>query len=343
MHSGNKRIQSREMNRDNRLALLTDWVRQFDGLAEASPVPASSDASFRRYFRFQGRDSYIAVDAPPATENSQAFITISGYLRNMGINAPRVIEVDLAQGFLLITDMGSRQYLDEIGNNISAADDLYCDALDTLIRLQTAGDEYRKSLPAYDEALLRFELSIFSEWLFERHLGLTFSAEDDAHWQSCCDALVGCALKQPRVFVHRDYHSRNLMVTDENNPGVLDFQDALNGPYTYDIVSLLRDCYIKWPGAFVDRFANRFLENCGQAVSVDQFQKDFDYNGMQRHLKAAGIFARLFHRDGKGGYLGDIHRTLDYVVEVSSHYDELKFLNVLLGERVMPALPELGP
>ena len=331
------------MNRDNRLALLTDWVRQFDGLAEASPVPASADASFRQYYRVQGRDSFIVVDAPPATENSQAFITNSRYLCNMGVNTPRVIEADLVQGFLLVTDLGSRQYLDEIRRDASAADDLYSDALDTLIRLQTAGDEYRKSLPEYDEALLRFELSIFSEWLFERHLGLTFSAEDDAHWQSCCDALVGCALKQPRVFVHRDYHSRNLMVTDENNPGVLDFQDALNGPYTYDIVSLLRDCYIKWPAEFVDRFANRFLENCSQAVSVEQFRKDFDYNGMQRHLKAAGIFARLFHRDGKDGYLGTIPRTLDYVVEVSSRYDELKFLNKLLGERVMPALPEVEP
>ncbi|MDG2376984.1 MAG: phosphotransferase [Woeseiaceae bacterium] len=328
---------------DNRLALLTDWVRQFDCLAEASPVPASSDASFRRYFRVQGHDSYIAVDAPPATENSQTFITISRYLCNMGINAPRVIEADLAQGFLLITDLGSRQYLDEIGNDFSAADDLYSDALDTLIRLQTAGDKYRKSLPSYDEALLRFELSIFREWLLERHLGLAFSAEDDANWQSCCDALVGCALKQPRVFVHRDYHSRNLMVTDENNPGVLDFQDALNGPYTYDIVSLLRDCYIKWPVEFVDRFANRFRDDCGQAVSVEQFRKDFDYNGMQRHLKAAGIFARLFHRDGKGGYLDNIRRTLDYVVVASSRYNELKFLNALLGERVMLALLEVGP
>ena len=331
------------MNRDKRLALLTDWVRQFDGLAEASPVPASADASFRHYYRVQGRDSYIAVDAPPATENSQAFITNSRYLCKMGVNAPRVIEADLVQGFLLVTDLGYRQYLGEIRRDVSAADDLYSDALDTLIRLQTAGDEYRKSLPEYDEALLRFELSIFSEWLFERHLGLTFSAEDDAHWQSCCDALVDCALKQPRVFVHRDYHSRNLMVTDENNPGVLDFQDALNGPYPYDIVSLLRDCYIKWPAEFVDRFANRFLENCGRAVSVEQFRKDFDYNGMQRHLKAAGIFARLFYRDGKDRYLRTIPRTLDYVVEASSRYDELKFLNVLLGERVMPALPEAEP
>ena len=331
------------MNKDNRLALLTDWVRQFDGLSEASPVPVSTDASFRRYFRVQGRDSYIAMDAPPATENSQLFITISGYLCNMGINAPCVIEADLAQGFLLISDLGSRQYLDEIANDVSVADDLYSDAMDTLFRLQTAGDEYRESLPVYDEALLRFELSIFREWLFERHLGLTFSTEDDANWQSCCDALVGCALKQPRVFVHRDYHSRNLMVTDNNSPGVLDFQDALNGPYTYDIVSLLKDCYVKWPAEFVDRLANRFREGCGQAVSAEQFRKDFDYNGMQRHLKAAGIFARLLYRDGKNGYLVNIPRTLDYVVEASSRYDELKFMNVLLDERVMPALSKVGP
>ena len=204
------------MNKDDRLDLLTNWVRQFDGLADAEPVPASTDASFRRYFRVRGRDSYIVMDAPPAQEDNQAFITIAGYLRDMQVNVPQIIEADLHQGFLLITDLGSVQYLAELERNPEAAPDLYADAINTLLVIQSAGDEIRNALPKYDEALLRFELSIFREWLCESHLGIEFNRDDEASWQSCCDVLVDCALEQPRVFMHRDYHSRNLMVTVEN-------------------------------------------------------------------------------------------------------------------------------
>jgi len=324
---------------DERLDLLTDWVRQFAGLADADPVPASIDASFRRYYRVQGEVSYIVMDAPPEQENSQAFVTIAGYLEQLQINAPRIIEADLERGFLLITDLGSVQYLGELERNPDAAQKLYCDAVDTLISLQTGGARFREKLPPYDEALLRFELAIFREWLCDNHLGLKFSAADQENWLACCDALVGCSLMQPRVFVHRDYHSRNLMVTSQNNPGVLDFQDALDGPYTYDLVSLLKDCYIRWPQEFVERMAVDFHKRCGQEVTAEQFHRDFDFNGVQRHLKAAGLFARLLHRDGKSGYLKDVPRTLGYVSEAASRYVELDFLARLINERILPALP----
>ena len=328
------------MNKDDRLDLLTGWVRQFDGLADAEPVPASTDASFRRYFRVRGRDSYIVMDAPPAEEDSQSFITIAGYLRSMQINVPEIIEADLDQGFLLISDLGSLQYLTELEQNPEAATDLYADAIDALLVIQSAGNKYRKALPVYDEALLRFELSIFREWLCDSHLGIEFSDADQTNWQACCDVLVSCALQQPRVFMHRDYHSRNLMVTAENNPGVLDFQGALNGPYSYDLVSLLRDCYIQWPADFVEKMVVNFHKRCGHSVSLDDFRRDFDLTGMQRQLKAAGLFARLLHRDGKTGYLKDVPRTLGYVAEATPRYAELAFLSELISERVLPALAE---
>lgn len=328
------------MNKDDRLDLLTDWVRQFDGLADAEPVPASTDASFRRYFRVQGRDSYIVMDAPPDQEDNQAFITIAGYLRDMQINVPQVIEADLDQGFLLITDLGPVQYLAELERNPDAAADLYADAINTLLAIQSAGKNYRQALPTYDEALLRFELSIFREWLCGKHLGIEFSSSDEAGWQSCCDLLVKCVLAQPQVFVHRDYHSRNLMVTAENNPGVLDFQGALNGPYAYDLVSLLRDCYIRWPEEFVDSMVIDYHDRCGYEVSLDEFRRDFDFAGMQRQLKAAGLFARLLHRDGKAGYLRDVPRTLAYVADASRRYAELAFLADLISARILPSLPE---
>jgi aminoglycoside/choline kinase family phosphotransferase len=334
---------ARDMNSDIRLDQLTRWVRQFDGMENATPVPASEDASFRRYFRVEGRQSFIVMDAPPAQEDSKPFIRVAGYLESIGLNSPRVIEADLDKGFLLITDLGDLQYLQALDADASRAGDLYADAIDALLALQSGGKAFQHHLPSYDEALLGFEMSLFRDWLCETHLDLKFSPDDESRWNACCDVMTETALDQPRVFVHRDYHSRNLMVAAENNPGILDFQDAVEGPYTYDLVSLLKDCYIRWPAEFIVEQADRFMSGCEQGVSPEQFRRDFELMGVQRHLKASGIFARLFHRDGKAGYLKDVPRTLAYIVDVAQGYEELGFLSSLIAERVLPRLAEAGP
>jgi aminoglycoside/choline kinase family phosphotransferase len=331
------------MNTDERFVQLTGWVRQFAGLADANPVPASVDASFRRYFRVQGDDSFIVMDAPPPQEDCRPFVEIAGYLVGMGLNATRVIEADLKRGFLLLSDLGSTQYLGVLESDPAAAGKMYQDALDALLVLQRQGRKMQSNLPSYDSELLHFELSLFHDWLCERHLGIEFSVADEGAWQACCDALVKDAMQQEKVFVHRDYHSRNLMVTGNNNPGILDFQDAVEGPLTYDLVSLLKDCYVKWPAAEIAEWATYFYERLPEAAQesgASKFMRHFDLMGVVRHLKAAGIFARLLHRDGKTGYLKDVPRTLSYIVDIAPQYAELDFLGELISERVLPALAE---
>lgn len=282
------------------------------------------------------------MDAPPGQEDCTPFIRIAGYLEAMQLNAPRVLEANNGQGFLLLTDLGSKQYLDELVQDASLADALYGDALAALRGLQEKGGAYQSLLPPYDEALLRFELSLFHDWLCETHLGYEFSRDDEAAWASLCDLLVANAREQPQVFVHRDYHSRNLMRTMENNPGILDFQDAVQGPYTYDLVSLLKDCYLRWPAEQVRRWALAFFSRLDATVKAGEgqasFLRHFELMGVQRHLKAAGIFARLWHRDGKPGYLADIPRTLSYIVELAPRYEELGFLSELIEVHCLPGL-----
>jgi aminoglycoside/choline kinase family phosphotransferase len=330
---------------DARLAALEDWVEGIDALAGSTLTPASGDASFRRYFRLQRGDaSFIVMDAPPPQENCLPFIRIAGYLEAMGINAPRVIEADPQQGFLLLTDLGSALYLDSLEADPARAGVLYGDALRALAVMQTRGAAYQALLPPYDEPFLRFELSLFHDWLCGTHLGLQFDAAEEAAWQSLCDVLVHNALDQPQVFVHRDYHSRNLMVTPDHNPGVLDFQDAMEGPLTYDLVSLLKDCYIKWPADQVLQWVGSYYglldESVRGAIAEPDFVRAFELMGVQRHLKAAGIFCRLNHRDGKPGYLADIPRTLSYIVDLSPRYPELGFLAQLIEERCLPQLEQ---
>jgi aminoglycoside/choline kinase family phosphotransferase len=310
-----------------------------------SLAPASADASFRRYFRLQTRGkSFIAMDAPPPEEDCLPFVRIAGFLEAMNLNAPRVIEADMEQGFLLLSDLGSIQYLEHLESRPADADDLYGDAIVALRQMQRAGAAYQSMLPPYDVALLERELSLFREWLCGTHLELQLSADDLAAWQDCCECLVQNALDQPTVFVHRDYHSRNLMLTDADNPGILDFQDAVEGPLTYDLVSLLKDCYVRWPDCQVDSWARLFYSELSDAlqarVSPQQFRRYFDLMGVQRHLKAAGIFARLKHRDGKAAYLDDIPLTLSYIVDLQDRYPELSFLVSLLRERVLPGLEQ---
>jgi len=333
-------------SKDHRLAALVEWLDGIDSVDGATLRPASDDASFRRYFRVQSgqaeQGSFIVMDAPPEQEDCRRFIRIAGYLEAMKLNVPRIVEANPEHGFLLITDLGSTQYLNKLHEDSAAAPAMYSDALRALSLLQTNGTAYQSSLPPYDEELLRFELSIFRDWLCETHLGLEFSEEDEGCWKDVCDLLVCNALNQPRVFVHRDYHSRNLMLTDLDNPGILDFQDALEGPLTYDLVSLLKDCYVRLPQQQVREWAFGFYAELDasirQRVNEGLFVGYFDLMGVQRHLKAAGIFARLKHRDGKPGYMADVPWTLGYVVDLAPEYEELGWLVELINLRCIPAL-----
>ena len=327
---------------DNRLIALKHWVGQVLDLGEYEIRPASTDASFRRYFRVTSAGaSHIVMDAPPGQEDPRRFIDVARRLHALGLNVPEVLEQDLGQGFLLLTDLGSEMYLPHL--NEATVERLYGDALGALVVLQAGIFTDSAFLPEYDAALLERELGIFREWYLGRHLAVTLDAAEQRVLDESGARLIAAALEQPRVWVHRDYHSRNLMVTPRNNPGILDFQDAVRGPVTYDLVSLLRDCYIRWPQEQVMEWVKGYFELASQSglpVGEDeaQFLRWFDFMGVQRHLKAAGIFARLNHRDGKSGYLGDIPRTLGYVLEVSGRHAELAGLHRLLVELRIPGV-----
>ncbi len=331
-------------SKDRRLAALADWLDGIDAVDGATLQPASDDASFRRYFRVQGvqtgQESFIVMDAPPEQEDCRPFIRIAGYFEVMELNAPRIIEANPEDGFLLITDLGSTQYLDALREDPAATPAMYADALHALHILQERGTSHQSSLPPYDDKLLHFELSIFRDWLCDTHLRLTFTEEEEANWQDVRDLLVRNALDQPLVFVHRDYHSRNLMLTGRSNPGILDFQDALEGPLTYDLASLLKDCYVRLPPQQVREWALGFYANLDTSMRkrVDEklFMRYFDLMGVQRHLKASGIFARLKHRDGKPAFMADVPRTLGYIVELAPQYDELRWLIEMISARCLP-------
>ena len=327
---------------DPRRTLLRQWIDSIDAVAGCAIEPASTDASFRSYFRLhKGSKSFIVMDAPPPQEGCLPFVRIADYLVSMKLSAPRVIEADVENGFLLLSDLGNKQYLDTLVDDASTADSLYADAIDVLLVMQRKGEAYQSSLPPYDDALLRFELSLFRDYLCKTHLKLNLDDIAETKWQSCCDVLVKNALNQPQVFVHRDYHSRNLMVMSDGNPGILDFQDAVEGPFTYDLVSLLKDCYICWPAEQVRHWALSYYRNLGsntrERVDEKRFCRYFELMGVQRHLKAAGIFCRLNHRDGKSSYLNAVPRTLAYIVELDGRYEELDFLIPLIRDRILPA------
>ena len=323
------------------MAQISEWVRDVLHLAEIVLAPASSDASFRRYFRvWRGAESFVVMDAPPPQEDCARFVRIALALQSLGLHVPRVLAQDLERGFLLLSDLGVRPYLSSL--NEQTVDALYGDAMKALHRLQ-AHDGSAAVLPVYDEALLLREVHIFKEWFVGRHLELTLSAEDEALLTDATRVLIDAALEQPRVWVHRDFHSRNLMVTARDNPGVLDFQDAVVGPVTYDVASLLRDCYIRWPVERVVGWAAQYWSHARDlpglnGVSEKQFLHWFDLMGAQRHMKAIGIFARLKHRDGKPGYVADIPRTLGYVLEVAQRHDALQPLYRWLTAQVAPRI-----
>jgi len=321
-----------------RLTQLKHWLQEQTGQA-CELAPASSDASFRRYFRIEvGAKTFVVMDAPPAQEDCRPFIYVAGLLQSVGLNAPDVIAQDLQQGFLLLSDLGNTTYLQAL--NDESVEPLYADALDALVSMQMGINTDDSGLPAYNESLLQTELNLFKDWYLEKHHGVTFTQPQLKIWQSLCDALIKSALEQPAVCVHRDYHSRNLMLQEgAHNPGILDFQDAVIGPVTYDLVSLLRDCYISWPREQVEAWVARFYEQTTYAsiinaeqCSAQQFLHWFNLMGVHRHLKAIGIFARLLHRDAKDGYVKDIPRTLNYVLDVCERTPELQGFYILLSE-----------
>jgi aminoglycoside/choline kinase family phosphotransferase len=325
---------------------LRHWLQNDLQLPVEDLQPASSDASFRRYFRVFLPDGLtrIAMDAPPPQEDTRPFVRIAAQLRDLGLNAPVVHAAEPEQGFLLLDDLGQQAYLscldaDSVGH-------LYGDAMQALLQLQRCQDD--GSLPRYDATLLCNEMQLFVDWFLQRHLGLDLAT--DLGLESVFARLVASAQAQPQVCVHRDYHSRNLMHLSADNPGVIDFQDAVWGPITYDLVSLLRDCYIDWPRDQVEDWVRDYYQQAmdagllrGHALASDfaQFLRWFDWMGVQRHLKAIGIFARLHHRDGKSGYLGDIPRTLTYVRDVSGRYAELASLHNFIARVVDPAWQSL--
>ena len=326
---------------DERYRRLERWLSEDCGLQGYALTPASEDASFRRYYRARLADgsSRVAMDAPPDREDCRPFLEVARRLEAAGLHVPHVHAEDLEQGFLLLEDLGSTSYLQALTS--STVDRLYGDALDALHRMQRSAPI--EGLPPYDRDLLLREMWLFPEWLLERHLGLKLIDAERRMLEETFELLIASALEQPVVCVHRDYHSRNLMVVDERNPGIIDFQDAVAGPITYDLVSLLRDCYIRWPGERVDAWVRGFFERTGLS-DLPRFRRWFDRMGVQRHLKAAGIFARLNHRDGKPGYLADIPRTLGYIVEVAKSDAALGPLATLIARHVLPRLGgEAGP
>ncbi|MCW9030319.1 MAG: phosphotransferase [Gammaproteobacteria bacterium] len=319
---------------EQRLEQLKVWLNQ-SGITFQDIAPASADASFRRYFRITDNGkTFIVMDAPPEKEDCKPFVHIANLLLERGLNVPKIIEQDLEQGFLLLSDLGTTVFLSELNND--TVDEMYGAAMTSLLRLQ---NHKNPDLPAYDKALLRTEMALFPDWYLDKHLNITLTSEHKEILEQTFAILVKNALAQPQVCVHRDYHSRNLMVNKDNpqQPGVIDFQDAVIGAVTYDLVSLLKDCYIRWPREKVQAWVKIFYTEAKSlgiisSVSFADFLRWFDLMGLQRHIKVAGIFSRLYHRDGKEGYLNDIPLTMEYIFEVLALYPEFKPFQKMLSE-----------
>ena len=341
----------------DRLTTLETWLRGALPGRRFRLAPASADASFRRYFRVtfdqpadqaglqgghqgghQGAPSLIVMDAPPTHEDCRPFVQVAALLGTAGVNAPAVLAQDLAQGFLLLTDLGNTTYLSALSADPGRADSLYRDACSALLRFQSISRP--DVLPAYDRALLRRELDLLPEWYIGKHKGFVLGDAQRNVIGQAFETLLANNLAQPSVYVHRDYHSRNLMVIEGNptgNPGVLDFQDAVYGPITYDLASLFKDAYIEWEEERVLDWVIRYWEAARKAglpvrPEFADFYRDFEWMGLQRHLKVLGIFARLHHRDGKDGYLKDLPLVMHYVTKVCARYGEFVGLLRLLHQ-----------
>ncbi len=326
----------------DRLQALEHWVSRELGVESFDIAPASADASFRRYFRVTRQGgNYIVMDAPPAHEDCRPFVKVARLFADAGVHVPRVLAQDLQQGFLLLSDLGDTTYLAAL--NPATARNLYLDANAALIRIQQASRP--GVLPEYDRSLLLRELMLFPEWYVARHLGATMTPQQAEILDTVFGRILANNLAQPQVYVHRDWHSRNLMVADPN-PGILDFQDAVYGPITYDLASIYRDAYIQWDEEMQLDWVIRYWEEARAArlpVREDfgEFWRDFEWMGAQRHIKVLGIFARLYHRDGKDGYLKDMSLVMHYLRKVCERYDELKPLLFLL-DALQDKQPQVG-
>jgi len=341
---------------DQRKEELGIWVAGVLNLSEVSLSVVSGDASFRRYFRLtlpsldssdssNSSLSLIAMDAPPEKEDSSSFVAIAQDWFQKGIAVPEIKALDLEKGFLLLSDLGDDLLLDRLcpeNPQLEQGDKYYQQAITTLLKIQQLDAPENYVLPPYDSALLQREMALFPDWLVANKLGLRLDAGELALLADSFKKLEETALAQRQVLVHRDYHARNLMVLKDDSLGVIDFQDAVLGPVSYDLVSMLRDCYIVWPDEKVDQWCHYFYQGLSQQqdIKIDyaRFKKDFDFMGLQRHLKAAGIFARLSLRDGKHAYLADIPRTVAYIVRISQLYPELAEFHAFLVKRVQPCL-----
>jgi aminoglycoside/choline kinase family phosphotransferase len=324
---------------DDRQQQLGAWLNTVLQQANFSLTIASADASFRRYFRvsmvtpYLGFKTLIAMDAPPPQEDCTPFVNIAKLFLDAGLNVPKLIAQDLTHGFLLLSDLGDDTYLSQL--NSESAPKLYLDATNALIKLQIASKE--NALPKYDETLLTREMQLFPDWYVSKHLNVSLTGEQQVILKNTFEVLNKNILSQGQVYVHRDFHSRNLMITKENNPGVLDFQDAVYGAISYDLVSLLKDAYISWEEEQIIDWAVRYWQpakKAGLPVPDDfsEFYRDFEWMGAQRHIKVLGIFARLSHRDGKDGYLKDMPLVMIYLRKVCERYVELRPMLRLLNQ-----------
>lgn len=342
---------------DTRYQALCQWLADVLQVDEIELSVVSGDASFRRYFRLTlGESSWIVMDAPPEKEDSSSFVRIARHWFEQGIRVPEIVALDLDKGFILLSDFGDSLLLSALKPvypDPAQGQHYYSKAMFVLARIESL-DTSEARLPLYDADLLQREMALFKDWLLEAKLGLALTEAESLALQGCFDFLAQRALAQPQVVVHRDYHSRNLMICEDDELAVLDFQDAVIGPVTYDLVSLLRDCYIVWPEEYVNLWCREFYSLITQYGdshgSFEQFKEDFDLMGLQRHIKVAGIFARLSLRDGKHAYLQDIPRTLNYITKVSrallaqspERFSVLQPLLALIEQQILPltGLPE---
>ena len=316
---------------------------------EAELLPLSGDASFRRYFTSQpSQQTYVLVDAPPDREDSRPFVQVAQKFLGAGVNVPKVFDVNYASGFMCLSYLGETLLWEKLHelhsqNRFQEAGAIYEEAFRILLKIQGLHEGSDFLLPPYDGVLLLNELELFREWFCGGIMEMELGSADHMLLDHFFEMLIDSALAQPQVCVHRDYHSRNLIYREDGDHGVLDFQDAVIGPVTYDLVSLIRDCYISWPGSQVREWALKYAGMASEAgiladVDEEEFLFSFDLMGVQRHLKATGIFSRLYLRDGKSGYLGDIPRTLSYVKEVLGEYPEFYDLAHWFEQRLYPML-----
>ena len=323
----------------NSLTEVTDYLNTLNNFNFDSVEVASEDASFRKYYRVRssGKNT-ILMSSPPDKEPIDTFLSVTELLSNAGINVPEIYSCDRKKGILIIEDFGTEHYLDSL--NEITADSLYKDAINNIVKMQT--EVPCEGLPNYDGKLLEQEIRLFFDWLLDRYLNIDLSSAEQQSMRDIVMYILDEVNKQPKVFVHRDYHSRNLLIQKEDNPGIIDYQDAVYGPHTYDLVSLLKDCYIAWPveniHAWMKYYYDKAVTNKIMSLSLGEFAESFHIMGVQRHLKASGIFARLLLRDNKTNYIKDIPATLNYIVQVAEQCPKITPLAELIQQRVLPAV-----